>query len=282
MANRKIKILIISIILICSISSCNKADLRSMFISYESVNTRFEQSLNKNMQTGYQTIETTNDEYQLFVMSDSHVGSTKNLNTFMQNAVNADATAVVMVGDLTTGKEDDYDVFAENIEKYPTMLKFPIVGNHDIFFNGWNCFYKLFGSTVYYFVVKGTDFSDIYFCLDTGSGTLGDKQLEWFTNQLETKRQLYRHCVVFTHNNLFRARHIPTTEPMTEELLVLLDLFVKYNVNVVITGHDHKKDVSFFGNTTHIILSALLDKNVDAAYLNLIVNDNINYEFLNL
>ncbi|MDD2200648.1 MAG: hypothetical protein PHE08_13055, partial [Bacteroidales bacterium] len=70
MANRKIKILIISIILICSISSCNKADLRSMFISYESVNTRFEQSLNKNMQTGYQTIETTNDEYQLFVMSD--------------------------------------------------------------------------------------------------------------------------------------------------------------------------------------------------------------------
>lgn len=263
-------------------SSCEKADFRSMFLSYESVNTRFEQSLNKNLQTGYVNIEVDNNSYNIFAMSDSHVGGTNNLNEFLQQAENAEATAVVMVGDITTGREDDYNVFQENIEQYPDLEKFTMVGNHDIYFNGWNLFYERFGSTAYYFIVSGNDFSDIYFCLDTGSGTLGDKQLEWFSNQLQTKRQLYRHCVVFTHNNLFRMRYIPTTKPMVEELLVLMELFVEYNVDIVITGHDHKKSVANFGNTTHIILDALVDGYKDAGYLMLNISSELDYSFINL
>jgi predicted phosphodiesterase len=282
MENRISKILIIAFIMLYGLSSCDKADFRSMFLSYESVNTRFEQSLNKNIQTGYQSIDVQNDSYQIFVMSDSHTGGTENLNSFLQDADYNKASAVVMVGDITTGRENDYDTLKDNICQYPTLRIFTMVGNHDIYFNGWSLYYERFGSTSYYFVLNGNDFSDIYFCLDTGSATLGEKQLEWFTNQLETKRHLYRHCVVFTHNNLLRARYIPTTKPMVEELLVLLDLFLEYNVDMVITGHDHKKNVSIFGNTTHIKLDALLDGYNDAGYLILNVNNELDYDFINL
>ncbi|MDD4215234.1 MAG: hypothetical protein PHR81_10515 [Bacteroidales bacterium] len=51
---------------------------------------------------------------------------------------------------------------------------------------------------------------------------------------------------------------------------------------MLITGHDHQKDVEIFGNTAYITLDALLDGYNQAGYLQLsVTNNNVDYTFVN-
>ena len=93
-----------------------------------------------------------------------------------------------MAGDLTTGHEEDYNVFEQHLPQQDSLPAFLIAGNHDLFFNGWKEFYSRFGSSTYLFTVKTPDATDLFICLETGGGTLGDKQLEWLINILQTIR----------------------------------------------------------------------------------------------
>ena len=74
---------------------------------------------------------------------------------------------------------------------------------------------------------------------------------------------------MFTHNNFFRTRHTDSTNPLVEEIDVLVELFTRYNVNMVITGHDHKKDAEVFGKTTYIVMDALKDGQSNAGFFRL-------------
>jgi len=160
---------------------------------------------------------------------------------------------------------------------------FLLVGNHDLYFDGWKIFYNYFGSSTYYFTVQTPTNNDLYICLDSGSGTLGSKQLSWLKNVLSSKRANYRNCVVFSHVNFFRNRHKGSTNPPIEELYVLLDLFNQYKVNMVISGHDHIRFINNFGCTTYITTDGLLDSNPNASFLKLKVdNENLNYEYVKL
>ncbi len=221
--------------------------------------------------------------YTINVMSDSHVGGTKNLDTFFNNSIDEGATAVVMAGDITTGHEEDYNLFASHLPSMVTLPYFAVVGNHDLYFDGWQHFYTIFGSSSYYFEVNTPENSDLFICLDTGGGTLGNLQFEWFKDLLESVRADYRYCVVFTHNNLFRFRPTASTNPMVEELQVLQDLFLRHNVNMVVTGHDHQRNTGILGNTTHIIMDAILDEDDNASYLRLIVGEEtLEFDFVGL
>jgi hypothetical protein len=85
---------------------------------------------------------------------------------------------------------------------------------------------------------------------------------------------------VFTHNNLLRLRTTTSTNPYVEEVRILLDLFVRHDVNMVVTAHDHKQNAEVFGPTTHIIMDALQDINENAGYLEITVGEEkIDYHF---
>jgi len=278
--------IIINVILplaVCmSLSSCETADLRGMFISYDSVNSRFKQSMEWNSTHPYKQLIVPTDDYSIFTMSDSHVGGTQNLETFFGNAISANSIAAVMVGDLTSGQADDYEVFEQHLPGPGTIGLFTLVGNHDLYFKGWEQFYSRFGSSTYRFSVQTPVATDLFICLDSGSGTLGSKQLDWLRKILENERNDYRHCVLFTHNNLFRFRRTTSTNPLIEELYVLMDLFIENDVDMLITGHDHKRDAEIFGNTTFIVLDALKDDYTDAGYMELhIRNGTLDYTFVN-
>ena len=281
MGNMNVKVLLPLLIFI--LSSCDKMEMRGFFTSYENVNQRFEQSLEWNNQHGHSEISIPENTYTIHAMGDSHVGGTENLDTFFKDARDKDATALVMAGDITTGHKEDYDLLSEHLPLEDSLMYFAIAGNHDLYFDGWKQFYSIFGSSSYLFVVNTPNESDLFICLDSGGGTLGDKQLDWFTKLLETSRNSYRYCIVFTHNNLFRFRPTASTNPMVEEIHVLLDLFTRYHVNMVVTAHDHKQNTGILGNTTHIIMDALQDVNNEASYLALsIAEENIDYSFVKL
>jgi len=247
----------------------------------ESVNQRFNQSMEWNNTHTYREIIIPADDYNILCMADSHVGSTNSLDHFFNIAETVNTSAIVMVGDLTTGHVSDYAIFEQHLPDQSLFPLFLMVGNHDLHYDGWKEFYTRFGSSTYYFTVKTPVATDLYICLDTGGGTLGNLQLDWLTNILQTIRPDCRHCILFTHNNIFRLRHTDSTNPLTEEILVLIELFTtEYHVDMFIAGHDHKQSSELFGITTYLVMDALKNGLPNAGYLQTgVKNGKIVYKF---
>ncbi len=263
--------------------SCDQFEMRGFVAAYESADQRFQQSMEWNRRNPYQEIVTVKDDYSLYCTADSHVGDTKKLDIFLRNALESEAKALVMVGDITTGNAEDIDNFKLWLPAREIIPAFLVAGNHDLYFDGWKKFYSLFGSSTYIFFVRTPVFTDMYICLDTGSGTMGSEQIDWLRNVLETERLNYRNCVLFTHNNLFRIRHTVTGNPFVEELQVLLEMCVKYNINMIVSGHDHKKNVTSIGNTTFITMDHLQDNRKNSGYLKLLIKGGkIHFEFVQI
>ena len=280
MGNIRLNILFFAGLLL--LSSCEKFEIKGFFGAYESANERFHSSMEYNALSPKNDLVISDSSYFLSVMGDSHVGGTKNLDAFFSESMAQSVTAAVLNGDLTTGHKEDYYTFIAHVPDPQVLSSFAVTGNHDLYFSGWEHYSELFGSSSYYFSVETNKGSDLLIFLDTGSGTLGSDQLEWFRNVRKDERPLHRYCLVFTHNNILRLRPTTSTNPFVEEVQVLLDLSVKYSIDMFITAHDHKKNVDKFGNTTHIILDALSDETENAGYLLLDVNpDEINYQFVN-
>ncbi len=271
---------ILFILLIISLQACNYADIGGMFIANESINQRFEESQRHNKDQQPVTIMVPTDSYKIAVMADVHIGSTVNFDKAIQKIKSLNFNALVLNGDICNGNKSDFERYATQVKLVDPIPYFPLVGNHELYFGGWKNYLTYLGSSTYYFTIKTSNAEDLIICLDTGSGTLGSKQLAWFKDLLKSKRSAYRNCIVFTHNNLYRIRHTSSTNPLTEELLVMTELFARYNVNMVVAGHDHHKNIVTLGNTIHITLNAMIDGFDEANFLNIsCTNGVLNYQF---
>jgi predicted phosphodiesterase len=262
--------------------SCSKdLDLRGLFYSEDNADERFEQSMSWNTMHESVDLETETDQYSFLVAGDVHAGGTENLDRFISRTETEEIKFAVIVGDLTTGHEADYLVFDEHASTNLSKTHFFITGNHDLFFDGWNSYYAHFGSSTYTFTVTTPAASDLFICLESGSGTLGSKQFNWLRNVLGNERSSYRNCTVFTHTNFFREHQTSSTNPMAEELEELLSLFSENNVNIVIMGHDHKHSEEWLGNTLYLTLDALEDNFEDASFAKIVIGEgNISYRFM--
>lgn len=275
MENLKSKIIGLLVIPLLLISCLEDADIGNAFIADESVNFRFAQSQEWNKTNEIRNLQTDVDHYVLFSFGDVHVGGTKNLNKVYEDFNQQQALGIVFVGDNTTGHEKDYDVLDSTMLKHQDIPQYLMVGNHDLFFHGWEHHYAKFGSSSYSFEVETPVAKDWFICLDSGSGTLGKDQLAWLKAELTNKRKNYRRCVVFSHNNLFRFRRTMSTTPPIDEIQTLLDLFTRHEVDMVITGHDHEYSYKTIGNTTHIIMDALQDISDNASYLKITIDKGL-------
>lgn len=255
--------------------SCSEdVDLTGLLYSSEPVNERVVQSLDWNNKHTTREIAVTNTDYNLLIAGDTQVGGISNLDTLIARANRPGNAGFVITGDLTTGQKEDFDIFKQELDKKNSVPAFLILGNHDLFFHGWETYYQYFGSSTYAFTVKSNDASDLYICLDSGNGTIGSRQLEWLKNQLENERKNHRFCIVFSHVNFFREHRTVSSNPLVDELHVLLDLFYKHSVDMVIMGHDHHRSEEIFGKTRYITLDAFFDGFEDASYLKLEIKTN--------
>jgi 3',5'-cyclic AMP phosphodiesterase CpdA len=284
MANKYIKKIYLFITGLLIMHGCYKdLDFTGFIRSTDRVNERFTESLHWNNNNPHPEIELDTNNYSIMLAADCHVGTTNNLDKLLGLSKAPEISALFIAGDITTGKKEDYDVVRQKLNNSDSVSCFLIAGNHDLYFDGWKTFFSYFGSSTYTILIETQQGTDLYICLDTGGGTLGDRQLEWLMEILSNDREKYRHCVVITHNNFFRNRFTTSTNPLVEELYVLLELFTRYQVNFVITGHDHKRHIEVFGPTTYITLDALKDGLVYASSLKLTVyNDSIIYQFIDM
>jgi predicted phosphodiesterase len=111
---------------------------------------------------------------------------------------------------------------------------FTVIGNHDIFADGWTNYKELNGPSYYAFNVGNSKF----IAMDTGDGTLGSDQMTWLESEVQNDRP---------QNLFFLSHYMPVVPgiqtylkfPDEEEALSLMKLAVDHGVSAWLGGHYH-------------------------------------------
>lgn len=271
------------------LSGCNRVELKGFIMpTGEVVNSRFEQSVAIHKSTPIATIEA-EEEYLFYVCTDPHISdTTDNLRSFVAD-LRGDTSALfgVVLGDCidSLGSMPTYiEAINHLVNTNPTPI-FSVLGNHDLYFSQWNDFRDLVGPSVYWFEVVFGSGKDIFISLDTASGTLGNRQMEWLGEFLAKQRSSYRHCIIITHTNIFYNDNSQVTSgnlPL-DETMALLDLFDRHDVLLCLQGHDHHRDDLVFRGVRYTIVGTIRDEFPDPEYLCVRISaENIEYEWRNL
>ncbi|MDR1175934.1 MAG: metallophosphoesterase [Treponema sp.] len=187
------------------------------------------------------------DEYSFIILNDTHIEEGDAHGLEKLSSVMNGAAFVVVNGDITqNGSRKDLQKFIE-ISGSLGVPCYPVIGNHDVYFNNWPVWKELIGSTCYR-IDSGTGSTSI-FVLDSAAGTLGSAQYEWLEEGLKTAK---RHVLVFTHTNIFiesPADLVQFTD--VRERGRLMDL-LKGRSEALFMGHAHKRMVHEAGGVHYI------------------------------
>lgn len=272
-------------------TACGKVDLSGFFISPgDNVDSRFEQSIGYTGDKPLDIIET-DEEYVAYICTDIHLDKTQiNLDAFMSDMRNDEKASLGLILGDVIDRKGKMLAFAsalewkENEQKFNRPV-FVIPGNHDMFFGQWDEFKELFGASVYYVEIQSPTGTDLVIALDSASGTLGKKQMEWLKTLLATSRSYYRHCIIITHTNIFKTDNSQMTSgnmPL-EETYELADLFSTYDVDLVFQGHDHYREDLYFKGVRYTLIGTIKDAAKSPEYLKVhISQEGFEYEWVSV
>jgi hypothetical protein len=145
-------------------------------------------------------------------------------------------TLVVMVGDNLYGSERPQDFQSKFELPYKALLDsgvkfYASLGNHD---SREQRYYKPFnmdGKLYYSFKAPKQDVR--FFALE--STYMDDEQLKWIEDELKKSNEKWKIC--FFHHPLYSSARTHGSELKLRA--VLEPLFIKYDVSLVLNGHDH-------------------------------------------
>ena len=264
-------------------------DMKGMFSPQgETVNTRFEQSVAYNQTKAPIRIDMHQDDYTIYVCTDSHITrkAHKNLDYFVEQY---DAAAgpkfALHLGDLIDAQKNypcaDSILHLATRTLADTLFLTP--GNHDIYFCQWPIYRELFKTSVYWFeTTNGTKKLDLFICLDSAEGSLGTKQWKWLRDLLEEKStEGYRRIIVFTHTHLWKldASQGHTSNMAIEETYEMLSLMGQYGVEYVWSGHQHARQSVVFKGVNYLVLDATKDTEKGQAYMVVDMGEEVNYSY---
>ena len=278
MVRRMLLVLVVSL----AVCSCSHLDLRGIFRpTGDGVEKRFEQSREMNAGFNAGNIHA-QESYTFYVATDPHIDQTHRNQDIFNDVFRNDAYASfgAILGDCIDVK-DNFPAYLEalayNPERHACNHKiFHVLGNHDIFFNGWVDYREMIGPSVYWFEVVFDGGKDLYIILDTATGSLGRKQTEWFRSFLSSNRDKYRHCAVLTHTNLFYTDKTQASSgnmPL-EETFALIDFLGRHDVSLVLQGHDHFREDITYNNVRYTIVGSISDMMEAPEYLKINVGAN--------
>lgn len=261
---------------------CNQLDLKGLFMpTGDGVESRFEQSTKMLADLNAGAVES-DDDYIFYVAADPHINETHNNLDMFNDVMRNDSSAAfgVILGDCTDVR-DNLTSYLEALRYCPDRHTFNhdiyhVLGNHDLFFNGWVNFKESIGPSTFWFEVIFPGGKDLYISLDTATGTLGRKQTEWISSFLGNNRNRYRHCVLLTHTNFFytdKTQGSSGNMPI-EESFALIDLLGRNNVTLVLQGHDHYREDLTYDNVRYTVLGTIRDESEAPEFLKVSVNQN--------
>jgi predicted MPP superfamily phosphohydrolase len=173
------------------------------------------------------------------VIGDSGTGGSAQMQIAEQLAATRSQfpfTFAVMLGDNMYGSERPVDFVAKFERPYKPLLDagvkfYAALGNHD---DPNERFYKLFNMNgERYYSFKAPQGSVRFFALD--SNYMDKPQLEWVEKELAASDSQWK--IAFFHHPLYSSGEKHGSDEVLREQLE--PLFLKYGVNLVLTGHEH-------------------------------------------
>lgn len=265
--------------------SCDEFDFPGMVAgSSPASNERFAVSKAYNDAHGSAYFGIEGSEYTFYAATDAHVSTTADgLSRFVYDYYTDDAAApfALFLGDAMD-KKNNFGRFLTTVNPIATRGRtlFCTPGNHDLYFGQWTDYIKEMKTASYCFTVNNvlvntTDLSDLYICLDSASGTLGTDQKAWLEDVLAKAKGHHRHIIVFTHTHFFKRDNSQghTSNFNLEEGHYLANLFSENGVDLVLSGHDHFFEDTWFKNVHFVTLTAITDKMEEKCYYTFKVTD---------
>ena len=284
------------------LAGCNRLDIAGMVVNRSDTEARVADWIDYNAQNGEPVINNVPDEYRVYSCSDSHYsgrdsivpqGEKDRLYKYI-TAERNDPKAIFAIhaGDMVNESGETGFIMTEAALQYNAETQaendpcFLVMGNHDVYFDCADFFKQHFHTSTYTVTVKTVGgFQDLYIFLDSGNGTHGKRQLEWLEEKL-THRADYRHCIVISHNWLFRTSYNYTTTPAAnlpqDEQYAFMDLMSQYNVEMVIMGHFHMREQRQFGGVQYVMTDNLNEDENAPSYVVVTVGEKVGYEYVEL
>lgn len=283
-------------------AGCNRLDMVGMFINRSDTEERVNDWLDYNEQFGEPVFENVPDNYRVYSCSDSHYSDRDDVtpqgeNDRVFNFVTAernDSCAVfsLIAGDLANESGETPYIMIENSIRYNAERQikndpcFPIVGNHDVYYDCAKFYKQHFHTSTYSVTVKTVGgHQDLFLFLDSGNGTHGKRQMDWLEDKL-SHRDEYRNCVVVSHCWLFRTSYNYTTTPAAnlpeDEQYAFMDLMSDNNVSLVVMGHFHACEQRQFNGVTYVMIDNLNEEADAPSYLILNCGEKVSFEYMNL
>ena len=283
-------------------AGCNRLDMVGMFINRSDTEERVNDWLDYNEQNGEPVFENVPDNYRVYSCSDVHYSDKDNItpqdeNDRVFNFVTVernDSCAVfsIIAGDLANESGETPYIMIENSIRYNAERQikndpcFPIVGNHDVYYDCAKFYKQHFHTSTYSVTVKTVGgHQDLFLFLDSGNGTHGKRQMDWLEDKL-SHRDEYRNCVVVSHCWLFRTSYNYTTTPAAnlpeDEQYAFMDLMSDNNVSLVVMGHFHACEQRQFNGVTYVMIDNLNEETDAPSYLILNCGEKVGFEYKNL
>ena len=155
----------------------------------------------------------------------------------------------ICLGDIAdTGTEKEFQNYIDFTKKIQNLAKeclltedfkiFNLLGNHDLYHNGWKYFKEnLYPNTSYYKFSFSSKFNSekiSYYFLDTANGTLGINQYQDLKNQFKKDDNKK---IIFSHYPFFHPEDEFFKFQNTKERNKILNLFAQSKVKFIFEGH---------------------------------------------
>jgi 3',5'-cyclic AMP phosphodiesterase CpdA len=206
------------------------------------------------------------DEYSFVVLTDTHIedGNDQGLGGLIaiidRDSVGTDDRFVVITGDITqNGKQKDVKCFINFVKELKNKKGipcYPVLGNHDIYFNNWRNWRNLIGSSCYRIGAPGS--GTTLFILDSANASFGFRQLDWLERELG---KTGGHIFLFTHANFFiKDLGFADTQQFTDvrERARVISLLAG-RAEAVFSGHIHKRVERESGGVKYIAIEDFKD-----------------------
>ena len=271
MPGKRIHLLVFfSLLIFLFTTGCN-SDLLGLFRSTdlderlkEQNNFKFLRHEDRNISVG--------EEYSFIVVSDTHI---ENGNTFglekLKDVIAADSSIkfAVITGDITqNGSRKDIETFI-TLARSLGIPCYPVIGNHDIYFDNWTHWKNLIGSTRYRINGDGTTL----FMLDSANLFFGKEQLDWLEREIKkTQGRVF----VFTHVNLFSISPVIIQQlPDVRERARLISI-LSGRCDIMFMGHNHHGSTRETGGVIFLTAESFIDNKI--YYLVSVTKTGISYK----
>lgn len=217
---------------------------------------------------GYADFSPTNPaQFSFSAVGDAHIGSAGGdlfQTALTRSKASGDQFTVVLGDNSNTGQEAELITFNAQAQA-AGMTIYPVIGNHDIFFGGWNNYKSIIGKSIYSFNAGNVHFV----ALDSANGTIGENQLNWLVQDLQNTTKPIK--IVMLHYPVYIKEFTSVYKLSSdEEITILKNIFRNYGVQLVLSGHYHGFADSILGGVRYVVTGAcnhILDPGNNSSYV---------------